>query len=322
MHLPQAVQARLTSSLLAGLVALAVAFGLVLPPAAAAQAPAQEPARAPVRVVVIRSTVGVSEADLQQLDSLLLAELARTGGLDAPEFAALELAEIELAVGCSDAAVACLRVVAGTVGAEALIVRRLEQSPAGLELVLTWFDPSSTDEPRTVDAGAPDAIRLAEALPHIVRRLFGVPEPVVAAHLVAPAPRLPTVRAPPIAHARPAVPVVPLVIAAAGAATLVVGAVFAVLSAAPQDRYATTAIHTTADADAALLALDEARSRALVANVAFGVGGTLLLVGASWFVIELASDGDSSTDSPARTHAQLGVAPLPGGAFFSLQGSL
>lgn len=318
VHRPLPVSARHSACQLVGVVALALAIGVALPHVVQAQ----DPARTLARVVVIRSTIDVSGADAQQLDSLLLAELTRTGGLDAPQLATLELADIELAVGCSAAAVVCLRAVAGTVGAEALLLRRLEQTPAGLELVLTWFDPSSDDEPRSVDARAPDAIRLAGSLPHTVRLLFGVSEPVVAAHIaeVVPGARsVPTVR---VDDSGPAVPVVPLVIAAAGAATLVVGAVFAALSVAPQERYATTPVHTAADADAALSALDEARSRALVANVAFGVGATLLVVGASWLVIELATASASSTETAARAHAQLGIAPLPGGAFFSLQGSL
>jgi len=158
-------------------------------------------------------------------------------------------------------------------------------------------------------------------MPRHVRRLFGVPEPVVAVDDTDLAPHDPA-RPGPTDSAGPGPPVVPLIVAAGGAAAVGVGVVFGLLSADAVDRYAATTIRTAADADTALAALDEARSRALIANVLYGAGGVLLLVGASWFLIELLTGGADSPESRAPARAMFGVAPLPGGALVSLQGNL
>lgn len=298
-------------------------------------------AQASAHVVVIRATEGVPDAEAEQLDASLLAEVARTSGLGTPELASLELAEIELAAGCSETAAVCLRAIARMVGAQSVLVRKLRRTPPGLALTLTWFDASSEDEPRSIEVEGPDAARLRAQLPRSVRRLFGVPEPVVAAAGTGDAstagdgvsigpggPRVPS------DDSAPGVSALPLLIAAGGAAALAVGVVFGLLSADAQDRYATTMILTSADADTALAALDEARSRALVANVLYGAGGTLMLVGGIWLVIDLATgpsvveprghfSGRGARGSRASARAaSWGFAPVPGGAMFSLQGSL
>ena len=302
-----------TSSRALGVLTSALLLCLGLPSGVQAQARSH--------VLVIRTTHGVADADAQRLDAVLLTEVQRTSGLGTPELASLELAEIELAAGCADTAAACLRAVAEMVSADVVIVRQLTRTSAGLALVLTWFDPSSDDEPRSIEAQAPDAAGLAAEMPRHVRRLFGVPELVVAVDDTDLAPHDPA-RPGPTDSAGPGPPVVPLIVAAGGAAAVGVGVVFGLLSADAVDRYAATTIRTAADADTALAALDEARSRALIANLLYGAGGALLLVGASWFLIELLTGGADSPESRAPARAMFGVAPLPGGALVSLQGNL
>jgi len=310
---PPLVPTQLATRQLLTLVAFVGAIGLARPPAVEAQG----------RVVVIRATEGVADADAQRLDAVLLAEVTRTTGLGVPTLATLELSDVELAVGCSGTAPTCLQAIAGMLEASGLVLRRMRSTPDGLVLALTWFDPSSGDAPTTIEAVAPDALRLAGALPREVRRLFGVPEPVVAAveePVMEPAPRVRPAPGVILEVERPGAPVLPLVVASTGAAVLAVGVVFGLLSADAQNTYATTPVRTPAEADDALAAFDEARSRALVANVLYGVGGGLLLVGASWLVVELMV-GRGPSAEPGSPRASVGIAPLPGGVVFALQGA-
>jgi hypothetical protein len=279
----------------------------------------------PLRVTVLRTTQGEAGAAAEAVDGALLRDLAAVAGIDNPNVSPIDYAEIQLTVGCSDEGRQCLSSIAKTVQVDAVVVRKLTVEPGRATLTLAYLDATAADEPahaEHVAEGAAAIEALASAVPALVRRLFGIPESVVAA-----APEQQPGAAAPADEAsysdEPLEPepgggsVGPLTWVALGVGAVALGAgVVLGLSAQSsfEDYKQTEEIDTIEGRAEAEQHFDSAESKGQIATVLIPAGAVVLALGATLLVIDLSDDGGAGSE--------LGLAPLPGGALLSLRTAL
>lgn len=274
------------------------------------------------RVGVVRATSDAMQALADGVDAALFRDLAGLAGIDDPVVSPVDLAEVELGVGCSDESRACLAAIARAVRVDALIVRRLTEDAGGNgRLELTYFELSSNDAPTTVLAtGAAPA--LDAEVPALVRRLFGIaevaepaaqvlPQPAIEQHAARPAPA-------PVAHADTASVSAPTwIVLGAGAAALTAGALVGWTATRDFDDWKDTRVTSRDDADDARAAFSDIRSRAIAADVLFAVGAIGVGVGVTLLALDLSRDGERRAGQ-----ARLSITPTFGGAALQLRGSM
>jgi hypothetical protein len=205
---------------------------------------------------------------------------------------------------------------------DGVVVRRLNLEPSRVTLALVHFDATASDEPAHVEQtfeGADAAKAAVAAVPSLVRKLFGIPEPVVAA--AAPAP-LPGAAPSPGAAATSASPArdegggvgaLSLVTLAAGAGILTGGLVVGASAKSSFDEFKAIKVTTEDDARRANSKFDSVKSKALAANVLMPSGAAVLALGAALLVLDL-TRGESR--SP-----EVSVQSLRGGAMLTLRGT-
>ena len=276
------------------------------------------------RVGVVRATSDAMQALADRVDAALFRDLASLAGIDDPVVSPVDLAEVELGVGCSDESRACLAAIARAVRVDALIVRRLGEDEAGNgRLELTYFELSSNDAPTTVQATAA-APALDAEVPSLVRRLFGIaeiaepaaqlpPQPAIE-HPPSPAHHAPARRS----HAEPASISAPTWIAlGAGAAALTAGVVVGWTATRDFDAWKDTRVASRDDADDARAAFSDIRSRAIAADVLYAVGAVGVGVGVTLLVLDLSRDGERHVQQ-----TRLSVTPTLGGAVLQVRGAI
>ena len=277
-----------------------------------------------LKVAVLRGTTGEVGSLAAEVDGALLRDLATLAGIDNPTVVPVDYAEIQLTVGCADESPACLRSIADTVSVNSLIVRKLSAVPGGdVSLTLIYYDTSSSDEPSqaqaTAAAGqAPTA--LVEAVPSLVRKLFGIPEPVVAAAgptaepAAAQGPADAATGSTELQAESAAVGPLTWVSLAAGAAILAAGLVVGLGANSSFDDFKALEIEDEAAARRASDEFDSIESQALMANILVPAGIVVLGVGATLLWLDLSGGS-------GEVAAQAGVTPLAGGAMVLVQGS-
>lgn len=301
----------------------------------AAQAPVDESAQqasASLRVAVLRATQGEAAAAAEAIDGALLRDLAAIAGIENPTVSPIDYAEIQLTVGCSDEGRECLSKLAQMLQVEAVVVRKLAASEDGATLTLTYLDATASDEPvhavQTSD-GEHAAQALAEAVPSLVRSLFGIPEPVVAA---AEAPEAEAASEPekhPAPHAVAAsstpapdadrangdgarISVSTWVALAAGAGALGTGLVLGLGAQSEFDEFKAIDVQDEADARRAAAEFDSAESKGQLATVLIPAGAAVLALGLTLLVLDLNAGEDA---------AEIALTPLHGGAMLALRGT-
>ena len=301
-----------------GLVWGFASLAIASPSLAAAQA---EPvaAHGGIRVAVLRATEGDAGPVAANIDGALLRDLAAIAGIENPTVSPIDYAEIQLTVGCSDEGRQCLSSIAQLAQVDAVIVRHLAVKPDQLQLTLTYFDETASDEPTHVDqsfAGGDAGDRAVAAVPALVRKLFGLPEPVVAANpepvATAPVPQATLPPAPVRAreeehHAK--VGALTWITLAGGAAVLAGGIVLGASAQSSFDNFKNFPLKTTADVARANSKLDVAKSKALAADVMMPVGGAILALGGELLALDLMHEDKAPG---------LAVIPVRGGAVLSM----
>lgn len=259
-------------------------------------------------VALVATTAGEGvDAELGPSIDGALREAAVDAGLEVRSEAALDLAELQLALGCEGDA--CLSAVASELGAAELLVPRLRAAGAELVLTIDRFDAASASMSATAERRALSSSvgQLLDEMNDMVRELFGLEEVPLEE------PAEPAVD--PVVEPEPSGPDGGRAAAAgviAGLGVVALGVGFGV-GAASQDaaqRYADHPLETPQDAADALAELRSAQDQATVANVMFVVGGALAAAGVTWLVIELAiggSDDASATLSPVIGDGLAGV---------------
>jgi hypothetical protein len=283
------------------------------------------PAGSRQRVAVLRFTQGEASAQAEAIDGALLRDLAAIAGIENPTVSPIDYAEIQLTVGCSDEGRQCLSSIAQMVQVDAVVVRKLSVAPDRATLTLVYLDATASDDPAHAEhviEGEASADALAGAVPSLVRRLFGIPEPVVAA---APETRAPgevasteSANAPPVpvdsAERRGGIGVLTWVALAVGAGALGAGVVLGLGAQSSFDEFKNTAVEDADDRRRAEQRFDDAESKGRLATVLIPAGAVVLALGATLLVLDLSDDGGGETE--------LGLQPLSGGALLSLRGTV
>lgn len=307
----------------------AFAAPLLLAAAAAAQAqagaettPAGSAQPSGLRVAVVRATQGEAGGLADNVDGALLRDLAALAGIESPTVSPIDYAEIQLTVGCSDEGRQCLSAIAQMVQVDAVVVRRLVVEPARVTVSLTHFDATASDEPARAEqvAEGPDAGKAAvAAVPSLVRKLFGIPEPVAAAPAARTA-QLPAATSNGALTASDATPagqheigVMTWVTLAAGGGLLAGGLAVGASAQSDFDAFKKTDVKTQSDAMRANSKFDSIKSQAMVANVLIPSGAAVMALAATLFVLDLTRGREAET-------ARVGLQPLRGGAMLTLQG--
>lgn len=274
----------------------ALAFGALSPGRALAQDAEAVTARQPPATALLAVEVVVvcdgDAANAQAIDEALARSLREIGGFTRVVYSALSLSELRLAVGCVGEGAVCLQRLARTLGASALVVRRLRTASAGTTLSLIYRDSTSDDAPLTASrTDAPE--HLASQASALVRALYGVDEP---------------------AHRPPSgVRLVSWLTLGSGAALLVGGALLAASSGWGE--------HTTLEADT-LSELERiersyaaARTRALLGNILLGTGALVLGVGGALLAVDLLQ----RSPTPSADHLDLALSPSLHGVMLTLR---
>jgi hypothetical protein len=290
---------------------------IVGPHVVQAQAVSSEAAASGLKVAVLRSTQGGSAELANSIDSALLRDLAALAGIENPTVSPIDYAEIQLTVGCSDEGRECLAAIAQMVQVDAVVVRHLVVEAGKSTLTLVHFDATASDEPahaEQIAEGADAGNTVVASVPSLVRRLFGIPEPITAAAGPAPAgagnAAMTSDTGAPAHGGGPRIGPLTWVALGVGTAVLATGVVFGLSANSSFDEFKSTKI---TDKDAAKRAddkLDSANSKGTLATVLIPSGAAILALGATLLVMDLSSDDHSP---------EVAVTPLPGGAFLSLR---
>jgi hypothetical protein len=277
------------------------------------------------RVAVLRFTQGEAGAAAEAVDGALLRDLATIAGIENPTVSPIDYAEIQLTVGCSDEGRQCLSSIAQMVQVDAVVVRKLSVAPDRTALTLVYLDATASAEPAHAEhviEGEADADALAAAVPSLVRRLFGIPEPVVAAAPEVQPPgtasATPSTRTPPMPAdtAKPGggIGVLTWVALAVGAGALGAGVVLGLGAQSSFDEFKSTPVDDADDRRRAEQRFDDAESKGRLATVLIPAGAVVLALGATLLVLDLSDDGGGATE--------LGLQPTTGGALLSLRGTV
>lgn len=297
--------------------ALAQATSSAEPEAGSGTGPLQQASS--LRVAVLRATQGEGGATADAVDAALLRDLAELAGIEKPTVSPIDYAEIQLTVGCSDEGKACLSSIAQMVQVDGVVVRRLTVEQGRMTLTLVHFDATATDEPAHAEEtfeGADAGKAAVAAVPSLVRRLFGIPEPVVAAAVPAPTSAL-AATSPGPTSATPAregrVGALSVVTLAAGAGILTGGLVVGASAKSSFDEFKAIKVVTEDDARRANSKFDAVKSKALAANVLMPSGAAVLALGAALLVLDLTRGGSHDTE--------VSLLSLRGGAMLTLRGT-
>lgn len=280
---------------------------LVLAAAVAAQLAATARAQ-DYSVAVFRTAV--KDAGLKPLadalDPVVLGELDKVQGVRVSARPPLDLPATQLALDCIGETNACLRSVAEQAAAESLLAPSLERAGGETVVTLLFFDARGEGELRSVTRRHPsaDVERAAlDAVPAMMRELFGVAEPAPQAEPAQESPAQTAVvesdlgGAQEPAPTRSSFPPAPVAITAVGVAILGTGIVFGLMSKANEDDYADAPHGNEDEIDAAYDTLDKAQTQATIANIGLGLGAAVIALGATLWIVELSDEPESEQNA-------------------------
>lgn len=245
------------------------------------------------------------------VDRLIRAELDGLGVVRTSSGVALDLGEVQLALGCVGETPECLGPVADELSVSLLLIPHLDQSGVEQMLTLALFDRRDGSIRRVVRR-AESRPELLDAIEGQLRELFGLPAAIEPEPDPDPDPD-PVVTPPPPAGPD-LVPGVTLMVV--GAVALGVGGAMGALHLDAQSEFEAARPTTMAEADAAADALSRSETFAITADVLFVAGGVLLAGGVAWLLAEVlgAEGGQAETETEGDT-----VRLRPGRGGYALQ---
>jgi serine/threonine-protein kinase len=265
----------------------------------------------PLRIALFKTAS--EDTNLQSLaaaiDPVLLSELGNVPGLQIAARPALDLPSMQLAIDCVGETADCLTQAAKQAQAEGLVapvVRKL-----GSELVVTILlhdarkEVSITGATRRYPSDQLD--QALNGIPGMVRELFGLQAPAVAASAPPPEAAEPAPAAPPPPAASKPFPVLPVVLGAVGVAILGAGVGLGIASHSTGNAYVATPVTDETTGNDALDKLHTARTEATLANVAFGVGAAALAAGVVLFILQQHGSDDKADAAQAMQQLPLAL---------------
>ncbi len=261
----------------------------------------------PAAAVLETEASGVAADTAGAVDRMVRARLDGLGVVRTSSGVALDLAEVQLALGCVGETPECLAPVANELSVQLLLIPHLDETDGRLILTIALFDREGGTIERVVRQTSGERARteLLDAIEGQLRELFDLPP------IEAPGDDTPPVTPPaPASGPSPG----PFVVLGVGVAALAVGIGLGVAALGAQDEYAALPDPQSRD-EAADAAAVYARweSLAIGADVLFVVGGLAAAGGLAWLLAEVL--GSSSGDTA--------VAPVlgPGTAGLSISGT-
>jgi hypothetical protein len=234
------------------------------------------------------------------VERVLRAELDRLNVVNTAGTPALELAELQLAVGCVGETPSCLTSIAKQLEVELLLLTRLDRSGDETVMTVSMFD---LRKPETVKSGVRRASggrvdsMLLEQVDGLLRELFGLPPP-------------PPKKVAEVEDDRP-VPLPVIVVGGIGGVALLTGGVFGGMFLSAESNYASKSINTRADVDAAHQLREDANTRGTTAVTCFAIGGAALVAAAVLYFFP--SKREEQTEDPTLAAGPFFTGPLARG---------
>lgn len=255
------------------------------------------PVRAQEQSAAILDTQLGADVDEQSggaVGRLIRAELDGLGVVQTSSGVALDLSEVQLALGCVGETAECLGPVADELSVRFLLIPHLDRAGDELMLTVAVFDRQEGTIRRVVRR-AQDRSELLDSVEGLLRELFDLP----------PAPEEPDGPEGGGGAEEPVTPAssggelspFPFVVMGVGAAAVGVGVGFAVAFSDAQSEWENADPQTPDEVDAARDALSRAETHAIVADVMLAVGGAAIAGGLVWMIVELVGGSDGSTDT-------------------------
>lgn len=262
-------------------------FLLALPVSAQEERPAAS-------LLSTAASEGVRDGFSGAVDRMIRAKVDELGVLAMRGAVALDISEVQLALGCVGETPECLGPVAQQLEVQVLLLPNLDRVGDEIVLSVARFDATTGELSRVVRrASGEDAeTEILDDVDGLLRELFGLPAP--PEEDVAPV--RPPSREPQIAG--------PAIIAAVGAAALIGAIAPAVLFLDEQAAFEEPVV-TEMDAEEREMHRANADTLAIAANVLFIAGGVIAGAGLVWLIVEIAAP---SGGAPAET----AVVPIVG----------
>lgn len=262
----------------------------------------------PAAAVLETEASGVAAETAGAVDRMIRARLDGLGVVRTSSGVALDLAEVQLALGCVGETPECLAPVANELSVQLLLIPHLDEADGRLILTIARFDRERGTIDRVVRQTSGERARteLLDAIEGQLRELFGLPPPTEAPPDDTPRPRPPPPSSGPSAG--------PFVVMGVGVAALAVGIGLGVAALGAQDEYAALPEpQSRAEAADAAAVYSRWESLAIGADVLFVVGGVAAAGGLAWLLAEVLGSSGGET----------AVAPLlgPGVAGLSVSGT-
>lgn len=259
----------------------------------------------PTATVLTAQRTGVEAGEGAAFDRTLRARLDGLGVVRTEGAVALDLEQIQLALGCMGETAECLSAIAAETGTPIIVVPSLAEGGGSIVATVLVFDARDQSVRRgTRETPSGNSAALLGGVEGLLREVFGLPPAPVQDDASATDGQEPT---PP--PARPGLSPVPIVVIGVGAAALIAGAIVGGLSFADADSYRSASVGTSSDVDAALTILSRQQTEATVAD-ALLIGGALVAVaGLVWQMAAGNEDGSSPLAvAPIVSSTQVGLA--------------
>ena len=282
-----------------------------------ASAAAQEQEAAPPRAAVLTpaTTDGGDGGLASAFERVLRARLDALDVVEVEGTPALNLADLQLAVGCVADTPTCHRAVAEQLGVTRLMIPSIDRAGETLVGTITYFDAASMQSKSAVRRAegerAPN--ELLAQIDAMVRELFELPPPEEPLEPVeyeldgsgggaAAGPQPPAL--PP---EEPGPSPIPFIVAGVGLAALGTGVAFGLMSESTEGDWENAPTGSRDEVDDAIALREDAEQQATIANILLGVGGGLVVIGAALFVVLEMDGGDE--EPPPSTALRPWVAP-------------
>jgi hypothetical protein len=262
------------------------------------------------------------------LDSVLLTQLETVAGVSAGARPALDLPAMQLALDCVGETPACLRAVTTQTATDSLLAPSVQVAGSETVVTLLYFDVRDGELRNVVRRhSGPNVQRTAlDAVPSMLRELFGIAEPVAPPPSAEPDPDpapLDDAIEPPVEPSERAFPVGPVVVGGVGVLLIGAGVVLGLAANASEEDWLKAQVRNRGEIDDALEIHDRAQLQATLSNIGFGVGAAAIAASAVWLAVELSGDEPGPGGMAARA-PQLTLLPrlTPSTAGVTLRGSL
>lgn len=256
------------------------------------------------------------------VESVVRSETRALDVVDLSTTPAMELSELQFAVGCVGESPDCLRQVAEQLQVQVLLLSSVERAGDALVIQASLFRVDAEDSQRaTRRVYGPDSeARVLDEVPELLRELFGLPPAPEQTDAAAEAPASEATAAEDSASepsderdaqtlqaaetlypegeagsGSAGIPLLPIVVAGFGVVAIGAGVTLGLASQGSEDAFQRSGMTTMADVDAALESHADATTQATLANVLLGTGAALTIVGGALFFV-MRSDGSSETD--------------------------